>query len=194
MAKMKKKQLKIKTRIVKLKRFLKWHRFTILLFAALLAFPVIIGLLYRIPIKFIDVEVGDLLSFYAVALGLFATYLTYRKSEDQKSLEKQNSLRPRIELVIELNNEEFSTKVNIVNTTNNDYLVNYISWDCYEDEEKRYLNAEKNLDFIMEVWNDCLPQTVYVGIKDDDENEWFVGFERQEGMNKYCRTFIDPVG
>ena len=164
-----------------------------MLFVGLLIFPIIIGLLYKIPISFIDIEIGDLLSFYAVALGLFATYLTYRKSEDQRILKRQNSLKPRLELVVVLNNDEFATKIYIDNKTDNDYIIDYISLDYYEDEEKRYLNAKSNLEFTIEAWDDSLPQSIYIGVKDDDGNEWAVGFEYQEGTNKYCRTYIDPV-
>ena len=53
---------------------------------ALIIFPLIVGLFYKIPIAFIDIEIGDLLSFYAVAIGLFATYLTYRETENKNSL------------------------------------------------------------------------------------------------------------
>jgi hypothetical protein len=49
------------------------------------------------------------------------------------------------------------------------------------------------LEFIIDGWDELLPQSIYVGVKDDDGNEWAVGFEYQEGTNKYCRTYIDPV-
>ena len=193
MAKKKKKQSKIKSCIMKFKRFLNWNKSSIVLFVGLLIFPIIIGLLYKIPISFIDIEIGDLLSFYAVALGLFATYLTYRKSEDQRILKKQNSLRPRLEIVITLNDEEDNTKVCINNTTDNDYIIDYIDIGYYGGDENQYLNSKNTLEFIINACDNAFSQSIYVGVRDDDGNEWAVGFEYQEGTNKYCRTYIDLV-
>ena len=178
---------------MKFKRFLNWNKSPILLFIGLLIFPIIIGLLYKIPISFIDIEIGDLLSFYAVALGLFATYLTYRKSEDQRILKRQNSLKPRLELVVTLNDDECNTKVCVSNTTNNDYIIDYIDIEYYGGEENQYLNSKNTLEFIINAWDDSLPQSIYIGVKDDDGNEWAVEFEYQEGINKYCRSCIDLV-
>ena len=98
----KKKKSKIKSFFIKAKRSIKWYKTSILLFIALLLFPLAIGLFYKIPINFVDIEIGDLLSFYAVALGLFATYLTYRETENINSLARQESLRPKIEFSLEL--------------------------------------------------------------------------------------------
>ena len=189
----KKKKSKIKSFFIKAKRSIKWYKTSILLFIALLLFPLVIGLFYKIPINFVDIEIGDLLSFYAVALGLFATYLTYRETENINSLARQESLRPKIEFSLELDGDEIESKVHIYNSTDNDYVIVYIGHDYYEDEKKRYLNAKSHLDFAIDSWDEVAPASVQVGVKDTDGNEWVVGFEYQENSAKYCRTFMDPI-
>ena len=189
----KKKKSKIKSFFIKAKRSIKWYKTSILLFIALLLFPLVIGLFYKIPINFVDIEIGDLLSFYAVALGLFATYLTYRETENINSLARQESLRPKIEFSLELDGDEIESKVHIYNSTDNDYVIVYIGHDYYEDEKKRYLNAKSHLDFTIDSWDEVAPESVQVGVKDTDGNEWVVGFEYQENSAKYCRTFMDPI-
>ena len=189
----KKKKSKIKSFFIKAKRSIKWYKTSILLFIALLLFPLVIGLFYKIPINFVDIEIGDLLSFYAVALGLFATYLTYRETENKNNLARQDSLRPKIEFSLELNGDEIESKVHIYNSTDNDYVIVYIGHDYYEDEKKRYLNAKSHLDFTIDSWDEVAPESVQVGVKDADGNEWAVGFEYQENSSRYCRTFMDPI-
>ena len=60
-------------------------------------------------------------------------------------------------------------------------------------EEKRYLNARKQLEFVIDSWAEEYPKDIYIGIKDTDGHEWGVGFEYQPGTIKYCRTFTDPI-
>ena len=193
MAMRKRKKSKIKSFFVKMKRAVQWYKTPILVLVALIIFPLIVGLFYKIPIAFIDIEIGDLLSFYAVAIGLFATYLTYRETENKNSLARQEALRPKIEFSLDLDNDEMESKVRIYNSTDNDYVIVYIGHDYYEDERKRYLNAKCHLDFAIDSWDEVAPESVQIGVKDADGNEWAVGFEYQEGSQKYCRTFMDPI-
>ena len=134
-----------------------------------------------------------MLSFYAVALGLFASYLTYRISQEQKSLVRQESLRPKIELILELDDDDINTKLCVNNLTDNDYFINYIGFDYYEADEHEYLNANEKIELTLNCWDEYYPKSVQIGIKDTDRNEWSVGFEHQEDSHKYCRTFIDHI-
>lgn len=109
------------------KRSLRIYKNIICIATGLLVFPVVIGLLYKIPIDFIDIEIGDLLSFYAVALGLFSTYLTYIHNEDMKSYKRQEELKPKIKLSLEWDCESYVANITLNNSTNNDYIVNYIN-------------------------------------------------------------------
>ena len=193
MTKNKKKKSKIKRWWDKLKRWINYQKTPIRLLVVLLLFPVAVGLIYKIPIALVDIDIGDLLSFYAVALGLFASYLTYRETEDRKVLARQESLMPKIELSLEFDDDEMKTKFCINNTTGNDYVIDYIEYEYYEAEEKRYLNARKQLEFVIDSWAEEYPKDIYIGIKDTDGHEWGVGFEYQPGTIKYCRTFTDPI-
>lgn len=182
---------KKKSLLIKVKRFIKYNKSPIRLFMFLLLFPVVIGLIYKIPVNFINIEIADLLSFYAVALGLFATYLTYRKSEEQNVLKRQETLKPKIELYFEINCDDRLSIVCIKNVTDNDYVIDYFNCDYYEDEKRRSLNANSQLKFTVEDCDENCPKTIVVGIIDTDQNNWLVGFEYQEGTSKYCRDFID---
>lgn len=193
MAIKRKKRRKIKSSIIKMKRFFRNYKTPIFLCLGLMLFPIIVGLFYKIPINFISIEIGDLLSFYAVALGLFATYLTYRENENKKFLARQESLQPRIELELNLDNDWYRTEITLRNSTENDYILNYVECDYYEDEEKRYLNAKNTQEFFLDSWNEIPPNSFIVGLKDNDGNNWLVGFEHQEESTKYCRTFIDLI-
>ena len=189
----KRKKSKIKSFLIKTKRVFQWYKTPVFLLVGMIIFPLAVGLFYKIPIKFVDIEIGDLLSFYAVAIGLFATYLTYRETENKNSLARQESLRPKIEFSLELDDDEIKSKVSIHNPTDNDYVIVYVGHDYYEDEKKRYLNAKCHLDFAIDSWDEVAPESVQIGVKDADGNEWAVGFEYQEGSKKYCRTFMDPI-
>lgn len=189
----KRKKSKIKSFLIKTKRVFQWYKTPVFLLVGMIIFPLAVGLFYKIPIKFVDIEIGDLLSFYAVAIGLFATYLTYRETENKNSLARQESLRPKIEFSLELDDDEIKSKVSIHNPTDNDYVIVYVGHDYYEDEKKRYLNAKCHLDFAIDSWDEVAPESVQIGVKDADGNEWSVGFEYQEGSQKYCRTFMDPI-
>ena len=96
MDKSNKKRLKRKIWINTLKRKIKYQKTAVLLFAGLLLFPIAVGLIYKIPVSFVDIEIGDLLSFYAVALGLFASFLTYREIRKSKSACETRSIKAKI--------------------------------------------------------------------------------------------------
>lgn len=193
MDKSNKKRLKRKIWINTLKRQIKYQKTAVLLLVGLLLFPIAVGLIYKIPVSFVDIEIGDLLSFYAVALGLFASFLTYRESENRKALARQEALRPKFELSIKFNDNKERLIFFIKNTTENDYIVNYIELDYseIEDETVRRLNARNQIEFEIESWDEKYPERISVGIKDTDGHEWAVGFEHQSNSIKYCRTFTD---
>lgn len=191
----KKKKPKTKIFLKKLKREIEYQKTAIFILIIFLLFPIIIGLIYKIPVTFVDIEIGDLLSFYAVTLGLFSTYLIHRKSEEKEALIKQEYLRPRLELTIELDNNTFQLKFYIFNTTENDYVINYIECDNgeYENEKRYYLNAKTQKQLTINTKDKNYPESVVIGIKDENRHEWLIGFEHQNGITKYCRTFIDPT-
>lgn len=188
-----KKKKKIKASWFKMKRELKYQKTPVILLVGLLLFPLVVGLIYKIISIIVNVEIGNLLSFYAVALGIFASFLTYRETEKHKALARQEFLRPRIELSFELHNNENQSKVCIKNITNNDYVIDFFECDNYEDNEIRYLNAQTPYEFVIESCEKIYPELIYVGIKDIDGNEWAVGFEYISETIKYRRTFTEII-
>lgn len=189
-----KKQSKCKRCFNKIKAKYRKNRRTIFIAIFLIIFPIILGLIYKIPIHFIDVEIGELLSFYGVALGLFVTYITYIEDKRQKDKEKQSALRPQIELILELDNDEFCMNMQLQNRTNNDYSIRYIGHDYYEKDVKYALNANDSITVVLECWDVVVPNSIYILVHDDEKGEWFLTYEKQEGFNKYCRIFVDPIG
>lgn len=189
-----KKKSKIKLRWIIPRWNLKYYKAPIFLSIGLLLFPVILGLIYKIPVTFIDIESGDLLSYYAVAFGLFASFLTYRADKEKKDHARKEDLRPKIELSFEFDNVEKLSRLCINNSTKNDYTINYVGLDIdFDDENERSLNAGKQRKFTLEYWDTTHPKRIQIGIKDSDNNEWAVEFEHQDGTNTYCRIFMDII-
>lgn len=189
-----KKKSNIKLRWIIPRWKLKYNKTPILLFTGLLLFPVILGLIYKIPVTFIDIGIGDLLSYYAVAFGLFASFLTYRADEEKKDHARKEGLQPKIELSFEFDKVEKLSRLCINNPTKNDYTINYVGLNIdFDDENERSLNARKQLEFILEYCAEAYPEHIHIGIKDSDNNEWAVGFEHQDKTNTYCRIFMDII-
>jgi len=188
-----KKQSKIKRFLYNQSKFFRRYKKIIFIAIALIVSPIVVGLFYKIPINFVDIEIGDLLSFYAVAIGLFASYFTYSEDKKQRAREKRKSFRPKIDLTLELDDCEVKTHITLNNQKDKDYIVVYISHD-YFDETTRYpLNAKNNLEIVLECWDEQKPKNVYIEVKDEQGDHWNVGFELQESTNTYCRIFVDPV-
>lgn len=170
------------------------NRRTIFTAISLIIFPIIVGLIYKIPIHFIDVEIGEILSFYAVALGLFSSYLTYVEDKRQKEEAKQSALRPKIELSLELDNDEICMNIQLQNRTNNDYTIQYIGHDYFEETMHYALVAKDSISVTLKCWDEVKPDLMYISVRDEEREEWFLTYEKQESSNKYCRISIDPIG
>jgi hypothetical protein len=94
--------------IIKFKRFLKKNKYFIWIWI----FPLIIEFIYALPFsQIINVNSGDLLQFYATALGIYTSVMTYR---DEKIIEKKNRTethRPCFVVDIKKVGEVFETKI-----------------------------------------------------------------------------------
>lgn len=67
----------------------------------LFIFPLIIGAIYALPLpQYIAVDSGDLLSYYGVVFGLFASYCTYLNEKKREKQERESELSPALHVEV----------------------------------------------------------------------------------------------
>lgn len=173
------------------KQWLKEYMWAILLFFIIFIFPIIANLFYKISfIKKLNVE-GDWLQFYAVTFGLLITCIQYRNTKKEQVFLSQQALKPKLSLNLALDNDEINTKLEICNQTKNDYTITFIHHDYYDGSKRYLLNAEDTINIFIDAWADIYPEFLQIELKDSAGNNWIVGFEKEENIIKYYRSFID---
>lgn len=81
-------------------------------------FPIIVGLIYAIPIRqIIPIEIGELLGYYGSAVGILGSFITYRHERKKEKKERNREIRP-----------EFAIDVSKVDQTNNIFLIQLRIW------------------------------------------------------------------
>ena len=69
--------------------------------AFLFVFPLVVGAIYALPLpQYIAVDSGDLLSYYGVVFGLYASYYTYLDEKKKAKLEHKNELSPALHVEV----------------------------------------------------------------------------------------------
>lgn len=186
------KKAKIEKPRFRFKNWLKRNKFVIWSCVMIFFLPILVTLFYMIPcIQKLDIK-GDVLQFYAVTLGLLITCVQYRNAKKEQVFLCQQSLKPKISITLNLDNDEINTKLEICNHTDNDYKITYIYHDYYENDKKYNLNSKNNILITIDSWDDVYPKLVELQLEDSDGNSWSVGFEKQENdSNRYYRSYID---
>ena len=120
------------------------------------------------------------------------TYISQLNKElkQNKSLERQNSLKPKVKVYCEQNKNEI--ELVIKNPTENDYEIFYVSYDNFEDEKNRNLYSNDLCKVELNNCNEKQPKDIIIQLKDIDDNKWIVCFERYDEEPVYCRVSIDP--
>ena len=74
---------------------LKKHKTEIIFCILLFLFPILVGLIYALPLpQVIKVESGDLLGYYATTFGILGSFYTYRQEKRKSHIEHLRELRP----------------------------------------------------------------------------------------------------
>lgn len=98
---------KRKKRCQKIKAVIKNYKITIMFIVIMLLIPIIVGVIYAIPIpQVLMVESGDVLSYYATSLGIIGSFITYREEKKKEKKERNRDIRPKLVLEVEQNKEK----------------------------------------------------------------------------------------
>jgi len=82
----------------------------IMIMVALFVFPLIVGAIYALPLpQYIAVDSGDLLSYYGVAFGLYASFYTYFEERKRERLEHKKELSPALYVDVKKENVQKNT-------------------------------------------------------------------------------------
>lgn len=118
--------------IIKKNKNVKW------IVIVLLAFPIVVGGIYALPLpQVIAVEPGDLLSYYGTAFGILGSFIIYRLEVNKQRKEKLKELRPSFVVSVEKDDSGKFT-VNIINHSQSRlfYLYYYDEFVSPEIKEK----------------------------------------------------------
>lgn len=114
------------------RRYIKRNKFQLILVSILFIFPLIVGLIYYLPVpQFIAVDSAALLTYYGTAFGIFSSFLTYRHEKIKEKKARNHSLMPKFLVEVtqsdpsDENNDIFN--ISITNLTENNlfYLFLY---------------------------------------------------------------------
>lgn len=140
-----KKNYKVK-KIHNIKRFFRKNKVIIILVVAILIFPLIIGLFYKIngP-SIIPIEPEGLLSFYGTAFGIFGSFVIFvlerRKKEEERNLE----IKPNFLIEFEkMDDDIFKLIINNFSENSIKHVFVYDEFLCSHINNK----AEMNISYL----------------------------------------------
>lgn len=194
---MKKQRKKVKRRPT----LTKWY----FVFAGLFVFPIVVGVIYGLPLpQIIAVDAGDLLAYYGVAFGLFGSF--YKYSEDKRKDNKERlqaavpafyvSLRKNTEyhknvfnIEIELLKEQTISNVylydvfikGILRGTSEDYSIKQavvFDFDKEYEQELQHFQYVTIDGVILE--DDGYPKTIDILCDDAEGNTWVCEFHKKK--------------
>lgn len=194
-----------------LRKYLKKNKYFVGLFVVLFIFPIIIGLIYAIPIpQFVAVDSGDLLAYYGTTFGIIGSFITYRHELNKSKKERINELKPAfIVEVKKVKKEEDIFNIEIINRSQQtvtflhfyDEFISTIINDKYSFKttfnktikETEDINPDYNITMDSEILdNDGFPKYVQLLCDDSDGNSWNCCYYKVKDCDKvyyYPRDF-----
>ena len=196
------------------KIFRKYHKrnkYFVGLFVVLFMFPIIVGLIYAIPIpQFVAVDSGDLLAYYGTTFGIIGSFITYRHELNKSKKERINELKPAFIVdVKKIKKEEDIFNIEIINRSQQtvtflhfyDEFISTIINDKYSFKttfnktikEAEGINPDYNITMDSEILdNDGFPKYVQLLCDDSDGNSWNCCYYKVKDCDKvyyYPRDF-----
>ena len=193
------------------RKYLKRNKYFVRLFVILFIFPIIIGLIYAIPIQqFVAVDSGDLLAYYGTTFGIIGSFITYRHELNKSKKERISKLKPAfIVEVKKVEKEEDIFNIEIINRSQQtvtflyfyDEFISTIINDKYSFKttfnktikETEGINPDYNITMDSEILdNDGFPKYVQLICDDSDGNSWNCCYYKVKDCNKvyyYPRDF-----
>ena len=193
------------------RKYLKRNKYFVGLFVVLFMFPIIVGLIYAIPIpQFVAVDSGDLLAYYGTTFGIIGSFITYRHELNKSKKERINELKPAFIVdVKKIKKEEDIFNIEIINRSQQtvtflhfyDEFISTIINDKYSFKttvnktikETEGINPDYNITMDSEILdNDGFPKYVQLLCDDSDGNSWNCCYYKVKDCDKvyyYPRDF-----
>lgn len=194
-----------------IKKYIKHNIILIGLLAVLLIFPILVGIIYAIPIpKIVAVESGDLLAYYGTTFGILGSFITYRYEIWKNKKERIKELKPNFIVEVE--------KIDIIANIFNIRIINCsqqtITFLHFYDEfistiikneysfkttfnktidEVKIISPDYNITMDSEILDaDGFPKYVQLLCDDSDGNAWICCYFKVRNCDKvfyYPRDF-----
>ena len=171
-----------------------------LIIAVLLLFPLVVGVIYALPLpQIIAVDVGDLLTYYGVAFGLLGSFLSYRLEKQKEEKEKNSKNRPVFIVKLEKTDVFFTLTIAKISNNTLSYLYLYDEFIADEVENQHKLQITFNLsveeakskninhNFTMDseiLDKDGYPRYIQLTCDDEDGNNWNCYYEKVNDCGK----------
>ena len=194
-----------------LKKYLERNKYLVGLFVVLFIFPIIIGLIYAIPLpQIVAVDSGDLLAYYGTTFGIVGSFITYRFELSKSKKERIKELKPAFVVEVKKANEKENIfDIKIINRSQQtvtflhfyDEFISTIINDKYSFkttfnktiEETESIDLDYNITMDPEILDDDgFPQYVQLLCDDIDGNSWNCCYYKVKDCDKvyyYPRDF-----
>lgn len=192
--------------------FWKKHRIKICILAIILITPIIVGLVYNIPIwNSFPLSAGEVLTFYGVALGIFVSVVFYLNDQKKENLRRTRAIRPAVGVICIPMQNSFSVEVIIRNNNNifqdlsffdvnvhQGFINQKVRFQVSLKEDKtrgcNYVFSDLIADSIDSA--DNLPHYMCFFFSDQYGNTWDCEFDKEKdgnGMPLYVPSMIDTI-
>lgn len=162
-------------------------------------FPLLIGIICALNLpNIINVASGDLLSYYAVAFGILASYLTYKNEKYKMNITRRKELTPKFVVKINKNNKT-NYNIDITNCTENTYTDIFFYGEFIDSVIYDKINKKNNIimyDIDLQellgtsyIDEDGLPTYFQMNCTDKDGNIWSCEYNKQ---GKYKDAYYYP--
>lgn len=194
-----------------IKKFFKQNKSLFWILVILFFFPIVIGLIYALPLpQVVAVESGDLLAYYGTAFGILGSFATYRYEVNKNKKEKIKELKPVFIVDVKRTDTENNVfNVDIVNRSQQtlsflhlyDEFVSALFEGHYSFkvtynktiEEVEDLKPDYNITMDSEIIDaDGFPKYVQLLCDDSEGNAWNCCYYKIKDCNKvyyYPRDF-----
>lgn len=194
----------------KYKKYIKNNKGLVILIAILLIFPIVVGLIYALPLpQIVAIDSGDLLGYYATTFGILGSFYTYRLEKRKNEKERKSELKPNfiIEIIKRDKNDIFSLKISNHARSSISHLYLYDVFLSAEAKEKytlkiSYLKSIEEVNKLKPDFNitadddiidvDGYPKYIHLMCDDSDRNTWSCCYRKITDCEKiyyYPRDF-----
>ena len=168
----------------------------------LVLFPIVVGLIYTLPLpQIVAVDSGDLLSFYGTVFGIMGSFYIYRREVNDKKKEYHNELKPKFAIKVNKIDKDAGVFEIIVKNLGKDgiryaYVYDEFIADVLTKEQKiklvysktqdelKYIDYNYNITVDSEIMDeDGYPKYVQIVCDDRDGNTWVCDYDKIVNAN-----------